>query len=65
MQIELDAQTEILTVDGVKISLDLLKSLANPDPHKVFHMTREGDVVTIQALSTVQLATEYSRRVKL
>jgi hypothetical protein len=48
MRIELDAQTEILTLDGVKISLELLKNLANPDPSKLYRMTRKGDVVTVQ-----------------
>lgn len=48
MRIELDAQTKIITVHGVKISLELLKTLANPDPSTLYRLTRKGDVVTVQ-----------------
>lgn len=42
----------IITVDGIKITLDLLRSLANPDPTLLYRMKRDGDttVVTLAAV---------------
>jgi hypothetical protein len=53
MKIDLDAQTEVLTLDGVRISFELLKSFANPDPKKLYFMQRAGDVVTVQTLTPI------------
>lgn len=50
MTIEIDTEQEIITVDGVKISLQLLKTFANPDPTKLFAMKRDGDVVTVTVI---------------
>lgn len=51
MRVELDAQAQTITVDGVAISLDLLKALANPKPERVFRLTRAGDVVTAETIT--------------
>jgi hypothetical protein len=47
VKIELDSYTNIITVDGVKISLEILKTLANPSYDKYYQFARSGDVVWI------------------
>jgi len=47
MQIEIDTEARILKIDGVRISLDLLKNLAEPNPHRLYHIVRRGDVVSV------------------
>ena len=51
MKILLDSTDETITVDGVKISLFLLRALANPDPKRLYRLVREGDVVTVTAIN--------------
>jgi hypothetical protein len=48
VKIELDSVTNVITVDGLMIHLDLLKNLANPDPSQLYRMRREGDVTIIE-----------------
>ena len=50
MKVELDSILNLLTVDGVRISLDCLKTLANPDESKLYRMKREGDTVVVEIL---------------
>lgn len=45
--VEFDAATATITVDGVKISLALLRTFANPDPRQTYRFIRSGDVVTV------------------
>lgn len=52
MRIALDSETEVLTVDGVKLSFELLKHFAHPDPAKLFSMVREGDVTTVYVVGS-------------
>ena len=47
MRIEIDTEAGILEIDGIKISLDLLRNLAEPNPHRLYHIVRRGDVVSI------------------
>jgi len=56
MKISIDSATEIITVDGVQISLALLKSVANPEPDFIYTMVRKGDVVWMNKLSPQGLA---------
>lgn len=50
MHIELDTVAEVLTVDDVKISIELLRALANPDPKRTYRMERRGnDVVVMES----------------
>lgn len=49
MKIELDGEDNTITVDGVRMSLELLRLLANPDAKRFYSLVRKGDVVTVQA----------------
>jgi hypothetical protein len=55
MRIEIDTVAEILDVDGVKISLDLLRHFAHPDPKKFFQMERSGETVTVAVLKPADI----------
>lgn len=54
MLVELDSVEEVITVDGVKISLALLKCLANPDPNRTYRLTRRGNDVTVMEVVPCQ-----------
>jgi hypothetical protein len=43
----IDSSTQTITVDGIVISLSLLKDLANPDDMSLYAIKREGDTVTM------------------
>jgi hypothetical protein len=47
---EFDGDRNTITVDGVVISLEVLRTLANPDPRVTYRMERTGNVVTIHQL---------------
>lgn len=48
MKVEIDSQRQTITVDGVVISLELLRCFANPDPAKLYQFVRKDDCVTVQ-----------------
>ena len=52
MKVEFDGELELITIDGVKMSLAVLASFAHPDPTKLYRMKRENDVVTVEVLSS-------------
>lgn len=51
MKIDLDSFTNVLTVDGVMIHLELLKCLANPDPNKLYRIVRRGEQVSVEVIN--------------
>lgn len=59
MRVELDMGAGIITVDGVRISLDLLKHLANPDPKQFYSMIRTKDEVTVMRVDSARYQVEY------
>jgi hypothetical protein len=60
VKVDLDSHTGVITIDGLMISLELLKALANPDPSKLYRMRREGEVTIVETvvLPGVQTAPE-------
>lgn len=48
------APDAVIDVDGVKISLELLATLANPDPRVAYRMKRNADNVTVVKAVTGQ-----------
>lgn len=60
MEIDFDHAAETITVDGVKISLELLRSFANPDEKRFYRMARHGDIVTVE--SFVMDSPTFERR---
>jgi hypothetical protein len=55
MRIEIDSVDGVIEVDGVKISLDLLKHFAHPDPKKFYQLERLGETVTVTTLAPADL----------
>jgi hypothetical protein len=45
MKIDFDSTDNTITVDGVRISLELLRCLANPDQYRLYTFVREGEIV--------------------
>jgi hypothetical protein len=58
LHVELDSELGVIRVDGVTISLALLKTLANPDNTRTYRMRRDGDVVTVEATRGKQHETK-------
>ena len=48
MNIQLDAPSKTITVDGVKISLHLLKDLANAKQSSLFEAVRYSDTLYVR-----------------
>lgn len=48
MKISIDSESEVIELDGVRISLSLLFTLAHPAPGHYYKIVRNGDVVTTQ-----------------
>lgn len=46
MKVELDSKLNTITLDGVRISLDMLLYMCNPLPNQFMHLVRCDDVVT-------------------
>lgn len=42
-----------MTVDGVQISLELLKCLANPNPHRLYTLKRIENTVHCEVFTTL------------
>jgi len=53
MRIEFDSTTQTLTVDGVKVSLEVLVVLAHPDP---------GMTYTFERIDDTTWATQHPRQ---
>ncbi len=51
MRIEIDSERDLIIVDGVKIALELLKVLAQPDPTVMYRLVRQGDSVTVERVA--------------
>ena len=47
MYIEIDSELGIIIVDNVTISLEVLKTLCQPDPRKTYQIKRVGNDVTL------------------
>jgi hypothetical protein len=47
MRIDLDSGTETISLDGIVISLSLLKDLVNPDDASLYAINRKGNMVTM------------------
>lgn len=54
MKILLDTKNETLTVDGVTMSLDMVRMLANPDVMMFYKFERTNDAVICQAFRLEQ-----------
>jgi hypothetical protein len=48
MKIEFDSNKETVTLDGIEMSFELLKHLANPDPAILYRAKRDGNLVTVE-----------------
>lgn len=47
MQIDFDGEKNTITVDGVTISLESLKTIVNPDASRTYRFVRIQNVVTV------------------
>jgi hypothetical protein len=50
MKIDVDIARALIVVDDVKITFELLKEIAHPDPTKAFYFVKNGDVVTVKEI---------------
>jgi hypothetical protein len=48
MKIEFDGELNMMDVDGVSISLEVLKRLSNPDANFFYQFERSGDLVIVR-----------------
>jgi len=51
MRIEIDGEADVITVDGLRISLDVLRVLANPDVKQTYRFERQGDSTTVTVVT--------------
>ena len=54
MRITLDTERDEITIDDVVISLDVLRTLANPDPEWFYRFRRDENVVTVERFELQQ-----------
>jgi hypothetical protein len=47
VKVEIDIGRQTISIDDVVMSLELLKSLVNPDPLKMYSFVRRADLVII------------------
>lgn len=52
MQIHVDGEKNTITLDGVEISLDVLKTIARPDPNTLHRFVRIGNEVHVTTQSS-------------
>ena len=50
--VEITAGDGIISIFGVKYSLEIFRHFAQPDPDKLYGFKREGDTVIVEAFST-------------
>lgn len=56
MKVDLDMQQQTITVDGVCVSLDVLRIFAHPDPLILYRMERKGNVTHVESLDRSRLS---------
>lgn len=64
MRVAFDSEMRTVIVDGVAVRLDVLKTLANPDPSKFYQFVREGNVVTVQVVKHPEWHMPEGQKVK-
>jgi hypothetical protein len=47
MKIDIDAEKELLVVDGVPMTFTVLKALTTPDPNRYYRFYRKDDTVEV------------------
>ena len=64
MRVAFDSEKHLVVVDGVAVCLDVLKTLANPDPTKFYQFVRDGNVVTVQVVKHPEWHLPEGEKVK-
>jgi hypothetical protein len=54
MKIDFDTQTNSVTVDGARFSLEVLEVLANPDCCRFYRFRRVSETVFLKSYSTAE-----------
>ena len=49
--VSVDRAEDVLIVDGVRVSMELLAQLAHPNPDRYFRMERIGDEIQVHTLA--------------
>ena len=59
MRVEFDSERQSVNVDGVEISLDVLRMMADPNKERFYRLVRIGDMVNVEAF---ELSSSESRQ---
>lgn len=49
MQIEVDGETETMTIDGIKMTFGFIRILTDPDPTMLYKFERRGNYVKVRS----------------
>lgn len=62
MQIYFDGEFNVLTIDGARIALDALATLAKPDPRLYYRLMRVGETVHVLSYTASEVKDVESSR---
>lgn len=58
MDIKFDGEHDELVIDGVRIALETLATLVDPEPHLFYRFVRDGSTIHVRKYSTREAVIE-------
>jgi hypothetical protein len=55
MHLEIDTGEQVMTVDGLRFSLDVLRAVIDPDRARFYRFRRDDETVTIESYTLERL----------